>query len=126
MKPLKRHTALIGLSREHHHALSLCVRLLRTPSESHQTELEQHFPELETHFSEEETLFAGYWRHIAPELKTRFDQDHAKLRRMMAAPVYTDAEWNTDFAVTLRDHARFEERELFPAIETLMPSEAAI
>ena len=52
MKPLKRHPALIELSREHHHALSLCVRLLRAPAESHQTELEAHFHELEPHFVE--------------------------------------------------------------------------
>ena len=86
MKPLKRHPALIELSREHHHALSLCVRLLRAPAESHQTELEAHFLELEPHFVEEETIFA----------------------------------------VTLRDHARFEERELFPAVEPFLPEPEGI
>ena len=59
MKPLKRHPALIELSCEHHHALSLCVRLLRTPAESHQTELEAHFLELEPHFAEEEVMFGA-------------------------------------------------------------------
>ena len=41
----------------------------------------------------------------------------------MAEPEYGSKVWNTDFAVTLRDHARFEERELFPAVEPFLPSE---
>ena len=61
MKPLKRHPVLIELSREHHGSLSLCVRLLRTPEQSHQEELDSHFAELEPHFLEEETMFAPYW-----------------------------------------------------------------
>ena len=50
-------------------------------------------------------------------LQQRFDADHAALRGMLAAPQYQDAEWNRRFAETLREHARFEERALFPAIE---------
>lgn len=88
MKPLKRHPALIELSREHHHALSLCVRLLRTPAESHQTELEAHFLELEPHFAEEEVMFAPYWQNIPAAMRERFEKEHAKLRGMMANPKY--------------------------------------
>ena len=40
---------------------------------------------------------------------------------MMAHPEYMNESWNKEFAVTLRDHARFEERELFPAIEPFLP-----
>ena len=50
-----------------------------------------------------------------------FEGDHAKLRAMMAHPEYMNESWNKEFAVTLRDHARFEERELFPAIEPFLP-----
>ena len=121
MKPLKRHTALIELSRDHHHSLSLCVRILRTPSESHQSEIEPHMVELEHHFSEEERQLAPYWNHIDTALRARFEDDHARLRTMMAAPRYTDEAWNTQFATTLREHARFEERELFPAWEAHLP-----
>lgn len=95
MKPLKRHPALIGLSRDHHHSLSLCVRLLRTPEERHRDELEPHFAELETHFREEEAKFAPIWQNVAPELKQRFEKDHARLRQMMASPEYGNAAWNT-------------------------------
>lgn len=117
MKPLKRHPDLIELSRDHHHSLSLCVRLLRMPSESHEAELTPHFAQLEQHFQAEERQFAPFWAQIQPDLRQRFERDHATLRQMMAAPHHTDASWNRTFAETLRDHARFEERELFPAIE---------
>ena len=122
MKPLKRHPALIELSREHHHALSLCVRLLRAPAESHRTELEAHFLELEPHFVEEETMFAPLWDTLRrDDLRARFEAEHAQLRAMHLAPDYTNSEWNVQFATLLRDHARFEERELFPAVEALLP-----
>ena len=62
-------------------------------------------------------MFAPYWDKVDPALRKRFEGDHAKLRAMMAHPEYVNESWNKDFAVTLRDHARFEERELFPAIE---------
>ncbi|MCF7520468.1 hemerythrin domain-containing protein [Neisseria sp. ZJ106] len=117
MQPLKRHPKLIQISREHHHSLALCVRILRMPSENHRHEIEPHIIELKEHFKEEEQQFAPHWQHIAPELRQRFEHDHAKLRAAMAAPDYDSEAWNTDFAQTLRDHARFEERELFPAIE---------
>ncbi|QEY23574.1 hemerythrin domain-containing protein [Neisseria animalis] len=125
MKPLKRHSALIELSREHHHSLALCLRILRAPSESHQAEIEPHAAELAVHFQEEEQQFAPYWAHIDPALRERFENDHAKLRGMMAEPRYTDEAWNTDFATTLREHARFEERELFPAVEPYLPEASA-
>ena len=121
MKPLKRHPALVELSREHHHSLSVCVRILRTPSESHQAELEPHFAELYPHFAEEEADFAPYWDKIDAALRARFEGDHAKLRGMMEHPEFENEAWNRDFAVTLRDHARFEERELFPAVEPFLP-----
>ena len=62
-------------------------------------------------------MFAPYWDKVDPALRQRFEGDHAKLRAMMAHPEYMNESWNKDFAVTLRDHARFEERELFPAID---------
>ena len=117
MKPLKRHPALIELSREHHGSLSLCVRLLRTPEQNHQAGWILILWSLSHIFLEEETMFAPYWDKVDPALRQRFEGDHAKLRAMMAHPEYVNESWNKDFAVTLRDHARFEERELFPAIE---------
>lgn len=117
MKPLKRHPDLVELSREHHHALALCVRILRNPSEDHRGEIEAHIPELLKHFEAEENRFAARWGNIDAALRARFETEHRLLRAMMADPQYRSETWKAGFARTLRDHARFEERELFPAIE---------
>lgn len=117
MTPLKRHPALVELSRDHHHSLSLCVRILRMPSENHRDDIERHLVDLLPHFEEEERLFMPLWQHIDTTLRQRFEADHAKLRAIAAAPRYDDETWNRDFAETLREHARFEERKLFPAVE---------
>lgn len=122
MKPLKRHPALIELSRDHHHSLALCVRILRETTHNHQLEIESHIPELLQHFQEEETQFAPYWHHIDPSLRQQFETEHTTLRTMMAHPQYDSEEWNIHFATTLREHARFEERKLFPSVEPFLDS----
>ncbi|UOO81159.1 hemerythrin domain-containing protein [Uruburuella testudinis] len=120
MKPLKRHPDLIERSREHHHSLALCVRILRDPAATHQTDIEAHRPDLLAHFQAEEQQFAPHWPALDEKLRSRFEADHAGLRDMLAHPQYQNSEWNRRLAVTLRDHARFEERELFPAIEPFL------
>ncbi|HFC8519041.1 hypothetical protein [Neisseria weaveri] len=120
MKPLKRHPVLQERSREHHHSLALCVRILRTPSESHQDDIEAHIPDLLKHFESEEEQFDGIWHLLDPKLQQRFESDHRKLREMAASPEHGNSAWNTEFAQTLRDHVRFEERELFPAAQALL------
>lgn len=117
MKPLKRHPDLIERSREHHHSLALCLRILRELSADHQADIENHRADLLAHFASEEAQFAPHWGKLDAALQQRFEADHAALRGMLAAPQYQDAEWNRRFAETLREHARFEERSLFPAIE---------
>ena len=74
------------------------------------------------HFEHEETMFAPLWHDLnRDDLRARFENEHAVLRAMHAAPEYDNPLWNVEFATLLRDHARFEERELFPAIEKLLP-----
>lgn len=124
MKPLKRHPDLVERSREHHHSLALCLRILRHPEAGHQADIEAHIPDLLAHFEAEETQFAPHWPQLDTSLKSRFEADHAKLRDMMAHPQYQNSDWNTDFATTLRDHARFEERLLFPAVEPFLETPA--
>lgn len=115
---MKRHSVLIELSQEHHHTLALCLRILRAPEQNHQNDITEHYVDLEQHFVHEETLFAPLWDKLnRPELRQRFEHDHAELRRLFREAQFDYAEWNTTFATMLRDHARFEERELFPAME---------
>nr|WP_314268713.1 hemerythrin domain-containing protein [uncultured Kingella sp.] len=118
MKPLKRCKALTQLSQEHHHTLALCLRILRAPEQNHSEDITNHFIDLEKHFESEETQFAPLWDALArPDLRERFETDHADLRLMYRHAEFGSEQWNTTFATRLRDHARFEERELFPALQ---------
>lgn len=114
---MKRHEKLIPRSREHHRTLALCLRILRHPLLSHQTEIEAHIPELLRHFDEEEKLLLPAKAGLPAPLYSRFISDHTALRRLLAAPRYDDAAWLRQLAEDLRSHIRFEERELFPAAE---------
>lgn len=121
---MKRHPALIGLSRDHHRTLALCTRILRNPAANHAADIEHHREDLLRHFSQEEADFAPYWAKLPDStLKERFDTDHAALRAMLSAPQFHSEDWNTGFATLLRDHARFEERILFEAITRCCLSE---
>lgn len=114
MKPLKRHPDLIQLSQEHHHTLALCVRMLREPNRNHREDIIAHFVDLEKHFSEEETLFAPLWHKLPePKFRAQFEAEHEKLRQLYRAAEFDNPQWNTEFATLLREHVRFEERELF-------------
>ena len=118
---MKRHAALIPLSQEHHHTLALCVRILRNPEANHANDINHHYVDLLNHFAQEEQQFAPLWTPLKrDDLRQRFEQDHAKLRQMQLDAQYHNPAWNIEFAQTLRDHARFEERELFPALEAIL------
>ena len=128
MKPLKRHPTLVPLSQEHHHTLALCTRILREPNANHQTDITTHFIDLEKHFLKEETLFAPLWDKLPDAtLRQHFEHEHATLRQLFREAQFDDAQWNQTFATLLRDHARFEERELFEALAkyALPPIQAA-
>ncbi|EGY51587.1 hemerythrin domain-containing protein [Neisseria shayeganii] len=119
---MKRHPLLIPLSQDHHHSLALCLRILRDPAADHRADIAAHQNDLLAHFAAEEAQFAPLWAALGqPELQARFNEDHARLRAMLAAPAWDDAEWKRQFAETLREHARFEERVLFPALTPLLP-----
>ncbi|MFV2029300.1 MULTISPECIES: hypothetical protein [Neisseria] len=117
MKPQNRHSDLIFYSREHHHTLTLCLHVLRNPTSNHQQEIEAHRPDLLHHFQQEEIQFKPLWQKLPISFRQRFEQDHTVLRQLLTKPDYTNSDWNNCFASSLRDHIRFEERELFPAIE---------
>jgi len=128
---MKRHTALIQHSRDHHHALKL-ARLARFAADSGSPEaieqasrtIAEAFPRaLEPHFQDEE---AGLLPRLAAvgqnELVERTRDEHARLRELnhtlTADP--TDAVAISAFAALLHDHVRFEERELFEIAQNLL------
>lgn len=127
---MKRHPELLELSREHHTALSLVQRGRQAVAsrdaaalENVAQELERRFrDDLEPHFQEEET---GWLPSLAAGgqavLVNRTLAEHADLRRLAAA-LTADPATTGLFCELLHAHVRFEERELFPALESYLPA----
>jgi hemerythrin-like domain-containing protein len=130
-----RDPSLIPLSRQHQHALALCVRIqraLRAGSVdlvSWQSEIHQHFSdEVRFHFAaEEQVLFPAARRF--PELAALADElasDHARLRIYFANSEQggMDHQELEAFATALSTHIRNEERQLFEGLQKrLQPEE---
>ncbi|KXJ51260.1 hypothetical protein WNY58_15035 [Neptuniibacter pectenicola] len=116
---MKRSEILKPLSREHHVALVHAKRLLAF-SEQDADAMLSYWQEVRTavladlnrHFEEEELLV----QDIDEPLLERFHDEHRQLRGLMQTD---NVKQLTIFAMLLTDHIRFEERELFPCLETL-------
>ncbi|MGO9788560.1 MAG: hemerythrin domain-containing protein [Solirubrobacteraceae bacterium] len=126
---MKRHPALVPLSRDHHHVLVIAQQLRRATRENTaeatrafldhwETEEKQHFR------LEEEVLLPAYAAHGDPghPAVTRMLQDHILIRRdadrVASEP---SLELLRDLGKRLADHVKLEEREVFPLIETTIP-----
>ena len=137
----KRHPALIPLSHDHHHGLALALRCRKhalgqlNPGEPAATEAcaaeaSRFFNEnLTAHFEAEETvLFPLMAAHEeCRELVARLEDEHRTFRRMVEDPGETGGvrKFLFDFGDLLEQHIRSEERQLFPAFETLVPEAEA-
>lgn len=126
---MKRSAALQPLSREHHTALTLakaCERAAQScnkglVAETCQRVIRAFSAELEPHFQIEEQSLLPLLR--SPEtrpLVQRTLADHQQLRALHDGLRRNDAEMLGCFGKCLMAHVRFEERELFPAIEPLL------
>lgn len=128
---------LIPLSRQHQHALALCVRIKRaspipdTDLAAWQTEVAQHFEnEVSIHFAaEERVLFPAVRRfeELVP-LVQELIAEHSELRASFAraGAAETSAPELAAFARGLSAHIRKEEQQLFERLQGLMrPDELA-
>lgn len=132
-----RDKSLVPLSRQHQHALALCVRMDRASPipgadmPTWQNEMTQHFrAEIRVHFvAEEQFIFPA--ARAFQELNSLVEDlltDHSWLRQQFAAaeahrlsPRDVPA-----FARRLSEHIRKEERQLFERLQELMkPDELA-
>jgi hemerythrin-like domain-containing protein len=124
---------LIPLSRQHHQALALCVRLDRAirsgevDLEAWQAEIQQQFEsEIGVHFTaEENVLFPAAARFF--ELQPLVEElltEHGVLRDYFAhaGARKLDLKSLTDFGKNLAEHIRKEERQLFEGIQRVMSS----
>jgi hemerythrin-like domain-containing protein len=122
---------LIPLSRQHQHALALCVRIDRASPVADaelaawQAEIAQHFQsEIRVHFAaEEQVLFPAARRF--PDLSALIEDlltDHAVLRESFAhaeAGRMSGTELSA-FGQRMSAHVRKEERHLFERLQELM------
>jgi len=128
-----RDPSLIQLSRQHHNALALCVRLERALQGTAdlgawQLEVHQHYAnEVQFHFAAEEKVLFPAARRF-PELGALVEElsaEHERLRNY-----FLNAEQGTmnhgeleTFAKFLSAHIRKEERQLFEAMPQRMRQE---
>jgi hemerythrin-like domain-containing protein len=133
-RSMLRDPSLIQLSRQHQHALALCVRLERALQAAAvdlgawQLEVHQHYAnEVQFHFAAEEKVLFPAARRF-PELVTLVEElsgEHERLRKY-----FVHAEQGTmnqgeleTFAKLLSGHIRKEERQLFEAMQQRMRQE---
>jgi hemerythrin-like domain-containing protein len=125
---------LVPLSRQHQHALALCVRIDRAApiaaadTAAWRREMAQHFEaEIGLHFrAEEQVLFpvAERFRDLVPLVKDLLS-DHAWLRERFAAAKNQKLSGPEieAFARRLSEHIRREERRLFEGMQKVLGEE---
>ncbi len=128
---MKRSQELSALTREHHTALVLARRAIVTPRDSSQAvELAAALPEifareLEPHFLIEEQKLLPPLRDAGESaLAARTLDQHRQLRALAHAIGEGDVAGLVSFGLLLEAHVRFEERELFPLAEAILPAHA--
>lgn len=130
--PQQRHQSLHPLSHDHHHGLVAAVRMKQGNSPYRDmadlTEAVSHLwrTELAPHFAEEESILfnRGYTGATATLVAQALDE-HRVLRSIVQR--FADGGGGVEGLRMLGDllerHIRFEERELFPAIQSEMEPE---
>jgi hemerythrin-like domain-containing protein len=122
--PIKRSSALIGFSRDHHFGLLMIWRIKQDlKSGKNHSEIASYLNDfcqndLTLHFRDEET----YLFSLLPAkdaLRMRAEQEHEALYSMMKAVERGEADHELlhGFSQLLEKHIRFEERELFGHLE---------
>lgn len=126
---MKRNKNLIELSRDHHHGLLLGWKIKEG--------FKRNIPvgtiaayitffadkALFPHFEEEETQVLTFLNEN-DELRRRTIEEHIEIRDLVqriSSPGFSDKETLIRLARRMEAHIRFEERELFPYIETSLP-----
>lgn len=126
---MKRSTILQPLSREHHTALTLakaCERAVQSGDEERvaktcQRVIRAFSDELEPHFRIEEQSFLPLLNSAETRSLVQHTlADHQQMCGLLSGLRQNDARALNLFGKCLSAHVRFEERELFPALENLL------
>jgi hypothetical protein len=129
---MRRDPALAGLSRDHHQALAVALRLRRagddTAGDARAAFLHFWAREGHRHFRIEEDVllpaFAGFGDAHDP-LVARALCEHAVIRHragVVTAQERPPLELLHELGAMMAEHVRLEERELFPLIEASIPA----
>lgn len=113
-----RHDRFVELAREHHGALRLAVQLRRGGEVATlRARVDEERPALERHFDEEEGWLQQELLRLGEHaLAQRLCDEHRVLRELMDS-AHDEASLQR-LGSLLHDHVRFEDRELFPCVET--------
>lgn len=126
---MKRSATLQPLSREHHSALALakaCERAAQSGNEERvnkacQRAIQAFYAELEPHFQyEEQSLLPLLNGAQTRQLEQRTSADHRQLCGLLDGLRQGNSGALDSFGKCLTAHVRFEERELFPVLESLL------
>ena len=139
---MKRHQSLYPLSHDHHHALVQALNLDKAGAGDDQAGLREAAArfadfwksDLQRHFAQEEQivlpLLAKYKAADAAEIRDTLEQHSAIVRligelneKLARQEEMIEASLLTNLAESLRRHIRYEESELFPAVEASVPDE---
>lgn len=124
---MKRSDALAGLSRDHHQALTVALRLRRATADTAAGALagfEEYFERAgDRHFDAEEAVLlpalpeTGEWATLSTRVRDEHRALRARAARVLATGGETDVSRVRELGEALDAHVRFEERELFPFLE---------
>lgn len=126
-----RQPALQSLSRDHHQALAIALRLVRgdadTAEDVQNAFLRYWMSDGREHFrAEEEILLPTFANHDDPQypLVTRVLHEHLLIRQraLRIERGVEESVWRLrELGRLVSDHVRLEERELFPLVEARLP-----
>jgi iron-sulfur cluster repair protein YtfE (RIC family) len=133
IKPQRRHPSLIPISHDHHLGLMAAQRLKQgrtayaDTADIGESISELWSRELADHFRvEEEVVFAGNYSEPVAAMIARVLREHREIRSMIEQG--ENGAWDEATArklgALLEEHIRFEERQLFPAIQEELGAEA--
>jgi iron-sulfur cluster repair protein YtfE (RIC family) len=124
-KPLKRHPALVPLSKDHHFGLLLCWKIRtgikKEIAPERIIEYVVYFfnDHLKPHFAEEEQFIFVLLKEN-DEKRLMAEKQHVRLRELIVKIQQKPTqvlELLDEFEKELEQHIRFEERDLFPYIQ---------
>jgi hemerythrin-like domain-containing protein len=127
VKPIRRSKQLTPLSKDHHDGLLFAWKVKQGLKNGADIKLIAEYVQwfwknhLEEHFREEEQILAPHLPADNELLKRMFDEHESIEAWIQINENIPDATLLSNLAQAINDHIRFEERQLFPYVEKVIP-----